>query len=177
MIEFDKFGLSMVSSDTLCDELYLNPTTDIMAFNVTDPVEFNVSNKSLYAGYDVLKQYEELDISVEEFDAIKQSNWKFPDEYKNMDIAAYILSLCSEQHELQRVGQELLLFQKKNAFDLLKYLKYLVDTMRENGIIWGVGRGSSVASYVLFLLGVHKIDSIFYDLPVEEFFKEHGEKI
>jgi DNA polymerase III alpha subunit len=34
-----------------------------------------------------------------------------------------------------------------------------------------VGRGSSVASYVLFLIGVHKIDPIKYELPIEEFFK------
>ena len=54
---------------------------------------------------------------------------------------------------------------------LLKYLKYLVDTMRENKIVWGVGRGSSVASYVLYLIGVHKIDSIKYELDIKEFLK------
>ena len=56
-------------------------------------------------------------------------------------------------------------------FMLLKYLKYLVDTMRNNNIVWGVGRGSSVASFVLFLIGVHKINSLYYDLPIEEFLK------
>ena len=55
--------------------------------------------------------------------------------------------------------------------DLLFYLKYLVDTMRGNSIVWGVGRGSSVASYVLYLLGVHKVDSIKYDLDINEFLR------
>jgi DNA polymerase III alpha subunit len=55
--------------------------------------------------------------------------------------------------------------------DLLKYLKYLVDTMRENKIVWGVGRGSSVASYALYLIGVHKVDSIKYQLDINEFLK------
>ena len=55
--------------------------------------------------------------------------------------------------------------------DLLCYLKYLVDTMREHNIVWGVGRGSSVASYCLYLLGVHKIDSIKYELDIREFLK------
>ena len=50
-------------------------------------------------------------------------------------------------------------------------MKYIIDTLRENNVVWGVGRGSSVASYVLFLLGVHKIDSVKYNLPLEEFFK------
>jgi DNA polymerase III alpha subunit len=56
-------------------------------------------------------------------------------------------------------------------FILLKYLKYLVDTMRENNIVWGVGRGSSVASFVLFLLEVHRINSLYYDLSIDEFLK------
>jgi len=43
--------------------------------------------------------------------------------------------------------------------------------MRNNHVIWGVGRGSSVASYVLYKLGVHRIDSLFYDLSVDEFLR------
>jgi len=64
-----------------------------------------------------------------------------------------------------------LLFQERNLFDLLRYLKYLVDTLRSNRMIWGVGRGSSVASYVLYLLGVHRIDSLFYQLDAREFLR------
>jgi DNA polymerase III alpha subunit len=63
------------------------------------------------------------------------------------------------------------LFQERNLFDLLRYLKYLVDTLQANRMIWGVGRGSSVASYVLYLLGVHRIDSMFYDLDPSEFLR------
>jgi DNA polymerase III alpha subunit len=69
------------------------------------------------------------------------------------------------------VGLELLLFQERDLFLLLKQLKYIVDTWRKNNIVWGVGRGSSVASYVLYLIGVHKINSIYYDLNIEEFLK------
>ncbi len=57
-------------------------------------------------------------------------------------------------------------------YDVLYVMKYTVDTLRANNIIWGVGRGSSVASYVLHIIGVHKIDPIKYDIPIEEFFKE-----
>ncbi len=52
-----------------------------------------------------------------------------------------------------------------------RYLKYLVDTMKDNKVIWGVGRGSSCASYVLYLLGIHRVDSMFYNLDVEEFLR------
>ena len=105
------------------------------------------------------------------FDQINQENWLMPDSYKQMDIAKYVLDLCETDEELQRVGKELLLFQKREMFDLLRYLKYLVDTMRKHNIVWGVGRGSSVSSYVLFLIGVHRINSLYYDLSIDEFLK------
>jgi len=113
----------------------------------------------------------DVSVSVEDFDTQNQSNWYMPEEYKNFDIAEYVLGLCSTNEQLQRVGKELLLYQEKNLFNLLRYLKYLVDKMKQNGIIWGVGRGSSVASYVLYLLEVHRVDSIYYDLDPEEFLR------
>jgi DNA polymerase III alpha subunit len=94
-----------------------------------------------------------------------------PDEYKDLDIAAYVLQTCESQEELQRCGQELMLYQERDLFDLLKYLKYLVDTMRSNAVIWGVGRGSSVASHVLYKLGVHRINSLYYNLDINEFLR------
>lgn len=114
---------------------------------------------------------EASDISVPEFDRRRQGSWSMPAEYQELDIAEHVLSMCSTQEQLQRAGQELLLYQERNLFDLLRYLKYLVDVMRANQVIWGVGRGSSVASYVLFLLGVHRIDSIYYDLDIREFLR------
>jgi DNA polymerase III alpha subunit len=94
-----------------------------------------------------------------------------PDEYKNLDIAEYVLGLCQTDAELQRVGEELLLFQERDLFNLLRYLKYLVDVMTTNNLIWGVGRGSSTASYVLYLLGVHRINSMYYELDPREFLR------
>ena len=118
-----------------------------------------------------LIQYSKLDMTVEQFDNQMQSNWLMPEQYKTMDIAQYVLNQCQGEAELQRAGKELLLFQERDMFVLLRYLKYLVDTMRENNILWGVGRGSSVASFVLFLLGIHRINSLYYDLSIDEFLK------
>lgn len=109
--------------------------------------------------------------SPDEFDHRCQNNWKMPQEYRDLDIAEYVLSLCKTEAELQRVGHELLMYQERDLFDLLRYLHYLVNVMQENRVIWGVGRGSSVASYVLYLLGVHRINSLFYELDPEEFLR------
>jgi DNA polymerase III alpha subunit len=110
-------------------------------------------------------------VSVPDWDSIQQKRWHMPTEYQQMDIAAHVLALCKTDAELQRTGEELMLYQEKNMFDLLKYLKYLVDVMKTHQVIWGVGRGSSVASYILYLLGVHRVDSMFYDLDPREFLR------
>ena len=109
--------------------------------------------------------------SVPEFHATQQQHWHMPDAYKNMDIAEHVLSLCQSDAALQRCGTELMLYQERGLFDLLRYLAYLVDVMRQNAIIWGVGRGSSVASHVLYLMGVHRVNSLYYNLDIQEFLR------
>lgn len=111
------------------------------------------------------------DIAVPDYHQQQQSNWHMPEQYREMDIAAHVLELCQSQAELQRCGEELLLYQERDLFDLLRYLRYLVDVMQENRVIWGVGRGSSVASFVLYKLGVHRIDSLYYNLDIREFLR------
>ena len=170
-MKYDQYGQTYTTSNELCDLLYKNPKLDISLFQVEDSLEYNRSVADLHAELDLLDSYHSISQTVEEFDSILQRNWRMPKEYKNLDIAAYVLGLCKEEHELQRVGEELILYQERNLFDLLRYLKYLIDTLRKNNIVWGVGRGSSVASYVLFLIGVHKIDSLYYNLNIDEFLK------
>lgn len=176
-MNFDQYGQCWTTPDELADMLYLNPELDLGAFHVSPghnsqaTVQYNNSVKDNYAEFPLLKSLRQINQTVEEFDAEQQSHWHMPDEYKRLDIAQHLLDMCKSEAELQRVGQELLLFQERELFDLLRYLKYFVDTMRKNNVVWGLGRGSSVASYALYLLGVHKIDSIYYDLPIEEFLK------
>lgn len=107
----------------------------------------------------------------EEYDSYCQNNWYLPEKYKTLDIEEYLLSLCESTQETERVKEELVLFKKHNMTNLLRFLKYLVDTMRDNNIVWGVGRGSSVSSYSLYLLGIHKINSLKYNLNINEFLK------
>lgn len=170
-MKYDQYGRTYTDSSELCDLLYKNPSLDLSLFLVENPQEFNKSRSELHADVPNLFGYVTLSDSIEEFDLRFQQKWHMPDEYKELDIAAYVLGLCNADHELQRVGAELLLFQERDLFNLLRYLKYLIDTLRKHNIVWGVGRGSSVASYVLFLIGVHKINSIYYNLDIEEFLK------
>jgi len=137
---------------------------------ITDE-DINCDEINAYVGRQIVSKYVTIDKSIEEFDTERQQEWFMPQLYKDIDIAAYVLDLCDNQAELQRCGEELLLFQDRNMFVLLQYLHYLVDVMTANNIIWGVGRGSSVASFVLYKLKVHRINSLYYDLPIEEFLR------
>ena len=112
-----------------------------------------------------------ISFDIEDFDKILQSDWFMPEEYKTMDIEAYCSGHCDSIEQQTRVFEELDEYKKRNMLDLLRWLKYFVDTCRANNILWGVGRGSSVASYVLFIIGVHKIDSIKYNLDWQEFLR------
>ena len=105
-----------------------------------------------------------------DFDTVHQDSWFMPDEYKNMDMEEFLVQCCPKEH-YQRLMEELQEYHDRNLIDLLRWLKYFVDTCRKNEVVWGVGRGSSVASYVLFLIGVHRIDSIKYNLDWREFLR------
>jgi hypothetical protein len=126
---------------------------------------------SLYLDWPKLVELENITVDPFEWHESNQNIWFMPDEYKNMDIAKWLLDLCRNETELQRTGAELLMYAERDMLDLLRYLKYLVDTFRANNIVWGVGRGSSVASFVLYLLGIHKVNSITYNLDIEEFIR------
>lgn len=99
-----------------------------------------------------------------------ENNWHMPDEYKQLNITDYILSICPEQNT-NRCVTELEEFKQRGMLPMLKFLVYMVNTLKNNNILWGVGRGSSVSSYVLYLIGVHKIDSIKYNLDYKEFLR------
>lgn len=167
----DQYGQIIYSEADLVSMIMRDATIESLSGMLVEP-GINLETASAYLEQvPELVEYAFTDMTVEEFDALKQNSWHMPEEYKQLDIAEYVLSLCDSDAQLQRCGEELLLFQERNLFDLLRYLKYLVDTLRANRMIWGVGRGSSVASYVLYLLGVHRIDSMFYDLDAREFLR------
>ena len=165
----DNLGRQILTEDDLCS-LYLSDPDRIIR-NALSKESIKFDDFLELSKLPTLVEYQKPNVSQQEFDSMNQLNWFMPKEYMDMDIAKHVLDLCKTDHELQRVGEELILYQERDLFSLLKYLTYLVDTMRKHNVVWGVGRGSSVSSYVLFLLGVHKINSLFYDLPIDEFLK------
>ena len=159
----DKAGRIVLDTDDCIELLYNDEFKDNIIVDLDSDVDlYNKYTYIMNTGHSVLEQITEIN-SIEEFDKLNQDNWFMPEEYKNLNKTHTI-------HQL-RTEAELSVYKKRGLFSLLRFLVYLVDTMKEHNIVWGVGRGSSVASYVLFLIGIHKVDSIEYELDFNEFLK------
>jgi DNA polymerase III alpha subunit len=110
-------------------------------------------------------------LSAEADTAQRIAQWYLPEDYQTLAVRQRLLALCQRPDEVARVTQEMDLYEAKQLVPILRLMWFLVDHFRANHIVWGVGRGSSVASYCLFLIGVHKCDSLAYDLDIHEFLK------
>jgi DNA polymerase III alpha subunit len=171
-MKITEYGDTCVSSNEIFDSLYQGKIESLDNLYVADSTaeQFNAAKKKNADNFQKLLSQAYHSLDVKTFDKNNQSNWSMPDEYKKMDIETF-LAQNSPKENHTRLIEEIELFRQHNMIDLLRYLKYLVDTMREHNIVWGVGRGSSVASYCLYIIGVHKIDSIKYNLDIKEFLK------
>jgi DNA polymerase III alpha subunit len=165
----DIYGQIILSEQDIC-EVFLQSPDRILSKILVDEA-LNISDELELDNIPRFIEYVTSSESISEFDQRLQNTWHMPQEYQNLDIAQWVLEQCVTDSERQRVGEELLMYLDRNLFSLLQYMKYLVDTMRKHNIVWGVGRGSSVASYVLYLIGIHRIDSLYYDLDINEFLR------
>lgn len=141
------------------DRVFAMPSTDVLLFNNTVKLFDNDFDQILTA---TDGQYAD----VKWFD-----HWTTPSEYQNIDVADFCYYRCETVEEITRVQYELALFEERNMLPVLRHLIFLVDHFRANNILWGVGRGSSVSSFVLFLIGINRINPLIFDLDVKEFLK------
>ena len=170
-MKVDQYGRVELTEQQVFDSLYNKTIENPNGIYIDQPDQFNSAVKTNADSIDLLCTLPEENTSIQEFDRNLQQQWFMPAEYKNFEIVGFLLDQTTNETEYQRVVEELELFYQHDMVDLLIYLKYLVDTMKENNVVWGVGRGSSVASYCLYLLGIHRINSIRYGLDIREFFK------
>ena len=142
----DNFGQHIFNEKDICNLYMTDPNRQLKPLLVKEVINFD-SELDLQKLPELL-EYQTSNQTIEEFDNIRSTEWFMPEEYKNFDIAKWILEQCKTDEELQRAGEELIMFQERDMFILLQYLKYLVDTMRKHNIVWGVGRGSSINEFL-----------------------------
>ena len=121
----------------------------------------------------------EQQISVKTECAAPVIGWILPEPFTSMDVREYVLDkLATEciqvadtlnRERVNRTLRELKLYEDAGLIDFLRALIYIINTLQARGVVWGVGRGSSVSSYVLYLIGVHDVDSVAYSLDIADF--------
>jgi DNA polymerase III alpha subunit len=173
-VKVDSYGRVTITQQEAFEALYTGQLKNLSGVILEDDITlYNSARQQNADPIPALEAQEDLtDVSIDFFDESNQCDWFMPEDKVHHNLIEMLYGMCNTEEQRARVDLELQLYIQHGMLDLLFYLKYLVDTMRENNIVWGVGRGSSVASYVLYLLGVHKIDSIKYELDIHEFLKE-----
>jgi len=168
-MRLDQFSNPVFNEQDIFEALYKGQT---LSPNMIVEPSFETVELGKQLGFDFLPPYsKDFTIDLAQYDAALQSDWFMPDKYKTLDIANWLLCKAPDILAYNRVEDELAEFKARNMLDLLRWLKYFVDTCEKEGVVWGVGRGSSVASYVLYLIGVHSVDSIKYNLDWKEFLR------
>ncbi len=171
----DSLGIPRFSNKDLVDMIYSGHVDKchVVLCDKTDEID-KFNNAMKQEGLSELSTYIPLDVDKKTFDGALQSEWFMPDKYKDINVYEYVLGKAETpypQHVQDRIWEEMEAYKERDMHNLLRYMIYLVDFMRENNIVWGVGRGSSVASYVLYVIGVHRVNSIQFELDWREFLR------
>lgn len=170
--EVDEYGQVMLYSEDLLTLLYRGK--DISQFPMESDdiiVEYNKWCVDFDLPEHVIPEIVPHTKTPSEEHAERASNWDIAPEYKSLNVREFVLAKCKSENEMNRVNLEMDMFEERGLVEMLKMVITLVDHWRQHNVVWGVGRGSSVASYVLFKIGIHKIDSLLYDLDIVEFLK------
>ena len=163
-------GDVIFSEEDAIDLLYTDPSFDISKLYFNDIEKYSASLKELGIDLPVINTAPKRE-TPSLFDKANCEKWHMPEKYYQINVLQWLLDKCHTDEEKMRVQMEYDLFEKKNFIRVLQFLIYFTDTLRANQIVWGVGRGSSVASLCLFLIGVHKINPLLYNLDITEFLR------
>jgi len=98
-------------------------------------------------------------------------HWLTPEPWASIDLGSWCMERCNSDAERSRVEMEISAFERRNMLPAMRHLVYCVDTWRKHGIFWGVGRGSSVSSFVLYLIGINRINPMDFGLEMAEWLK------
>lgn len=140
----------------------------VIVDNPREVSEFNRAIRRLEEHGPELYLPPQEDMDPESYHKELSGVWLIPDKYLDMDMLEHLRPRAKHPDRLE---SEILMFRERGLEPVLRATLCLVEVMREKGVIWGVGRGSSVASYTLYLIGVHRIDPVLYDLDITEFLR------
>jgi len=171
-MKVNMYGQTILSSDNLRELLLQGKNIGHLNVIRDEEIELHEKFQSELIKQEVIfLDPPEENLSFDEFHQLRADEWIFPEIYQQLDVEKWLLDKCSTQEQIERVQEEYKLYKERNLIMLLRLFIFLVAYMRENKFIWGVGRGSSVSSYILYLIGVHRVDSLKYGFDIKDYLK------
>jgi len=171
-IETNMYGQAILSSDNLRDLLLQGKNISHLNVKVDRDIElFQEFQAELLSETITFLGAPEENLTFDEFHQKCADEWIFPAIYQTIDVHTWLLDKCKTQEEIDRVNEEYVLYEERDLIMLLRLFIFLVDYMRKNKFVWGVGRGSSVSSYILYLIGVHRVNSLKYGFDIKDYLK------
>ena len=163
----DKEGNVVYFPQALVELLYRGEIPAEVLYPTNDK-DVELFNQFAYENFDEVRYSLPKELkSIEE----RKNKWFYPEIYDKINLEDYFLNLCHTDIEKDRVKLEIKLFLEKGMEKFLRFCIFMSSKIKENNWVVGVGRGSSVASYCLYLLKIHLVNSIQYNLNIKEFLK------
>lgn len=175
----DEDGNVVYFTNSLIELLYNGeiPSEILVPANEEDVVLFN---KFSYENYDnIFYSLPNRLLTHEE----RKEQWFYPDKYNEINLLDYFFQKAFEkslnnglqtlpENVINRINDEIMLYKEKGFEKFLRFCIFFSDRIKENDYVIGVGRGSSVNSFLLYLLDIHLINPLKYNLDIHEFLKE-----
>lgn len=160
--------------------LWYDGTNQVTPDNVPSLFLLNVPQEKivvteLNADIELFNSISDIPISSEKTaNSIPEMVWQIPKSFSEINLDDFVASKIAEKglsnEYVERARIELIEVKRLNVEMLFRTMIYIVHRLQAEKKVWGVGRGSSCASLVLHLIGVHEVDPVKYKIPLEEFF-------
>lgn len=172
LVETNKYGQAILTSQQLRQLLLQGKNISHLIVKDDNEIElYKKYQEELLNETVVFLEDTQQNLTVEEFHSKCSQEWFIPKSYQSLDVKKWLLKKCKTQEQIDRVNKEYDLYESKDLIMLLRLFIFLTDYLRKNKFVWGVGRGSSVSSYILYLIGVHRVDSMKYNLDINDYLK------
>lgn len=173
----DEYGQVYLSNKEVTDKLYGDQNFDTTNLFLEDDNEYNLhKNNCTLFEINQIQKPNKPNIDPVEYHKLLSADWHMPDTYKNLDVLDFCCKKLEQKNLIaldyvQILNKEYKEFKQRNMIDVLRFMCYIMNEIAEKDIVTGVGRGSSVSSLILYLIGVHHIDPVKYNLSYKEFLR------
>ena len=171
----DAYGNCSFSTREVIELMYSGEPVDQLVLDDLKEASLH-STHAKHFEVDTSAQPMSIDMPVDQYHELLAGTWIMPEQYASIDIELYLTEKMSQRKMIDdayidRLAIELDEYTQRNMIHILKYLIYMMDVCKQNNIVTGIGRGSSVSSLVLYLIGTHHIDPIKNKLDHKEFLR------